>query len=391
MFHQKEIESLDYSRDKDDSDESSSVDPDKRLEALREFIDLLRDIAQAQLDSCLYTTCFIGVKRCFLRRKLKSFNLFDARVGVGVVNYPPFMSMKFKSYRIIQQNVELEIYGRITADDSGWKIIMTDELNQARLPLFAGILDISGHFENEIIDMFTTCDTGAIEQLSVYVALGKNSMLTWIWKRCWVSKGLLRWRHLLLAYILHFWPKQTKAGRMQNNEPITDNASVSEIYLSVIMKTSRNKTSRNITRQEGHINWMLNSQDPNPLSFFRHICPANRKRSMMQTFKRIGKRGYKKKRRLLFVVMYVNTNLNLHGEINKLVSIKSIRISICGRKTFTISAKCNLLGIFKIERHSPCLDNAIFLISSRVRFTLPAQCGHHVPQFLILRSGAYHV
>ncbi|PKK61514.1 hypothetical protein RhiirC2_207847 [Rhizophagus irregularis] len=43
---------------------------------------------------------------------------------------------------------------------------------------------------------------------------------------------------------------------------------------------------------------------------------------MMQTFKRIGKRGYKKKRRLLFVVMYVNTNLNLHGEINKLVSIK---------------------------------------------------------------------
>ncbi|PKC07532.1 hypothetical protein RhiirA5_418091, partial [Rhizophagus irregularis] len=66
-------------------------------------------------------------------------------------------------------------------------------------------------------------------QLRVYVALGKNSMLTWIWKRCWVSKGLLRWRHLLLAYILHFWPKQTKAGRMQNNEPITDNASVSEM------------------------------------------------------------------------------------------------------------------------------------------------------------------
>uniref|UniRef100_U9T111 Uncharacterized protein n=1 Tax=Rhizophagus irregularis (strain DAOM 181602 / DAOM 197198 / MUCL 43194) TaxID=747089 RepID=U9T111_RHIID len=192
----------------------------KRILTPKTSVDLLRDIAQAQLDSCLYTTCFIGVK------------LFDARVGVGVVNYPPFMSMKFKSYRIIQQNVELEIYGRITADDSGWKmlpVIMTDELNQARLPLFAGILDISGHFENEIIDMFTTCDTGAIEQLSVYVALGKNSMLTWIWKRCWVSKGLLRWRHLLLAYILHFWPKQTKAGRMQNNEPITDNASVSEM------------------------------------------------------------------------------------------------------------------------------------------------------------------
>ncbi|UZO18119.1 uncharacterized protein OCT59_009439 [Rhizophagus irregularis] len=108
---------------------------------------------------------------------------------------------------------------------------------------------------------------------------------------------------------------------------------------------------------------MLNSQDPNPLSFFRHICPANRvraidkyrnKRSMMQTFKRIGKRGYKKKRRLLFVVMYVNTNLNLHGEINKLVSIKSIRISICGRKTFTISAKCNLLGIFKSKTSITC-------------------------------------
>ncbi|PKC07533.1 hypothetical protein RhiirA5_359070 [Rhizophagus irregularis] len=46
------------------------------------------------------------------------------------------------------------------------------------------------------------------------------------------------------------------------------------------MKTSRNKTSRNITRQEGHINWMLNSQDPNPLSFFRHICPANRVRAI---------------------------------------------------------------------------------------------------------------
>ncbi|CAB4480443.1 unnamed protein product [Rhizophagus irregularis] len=46
------------------------------------------------------------------------------------------------------------------------------------------------------------------------------------------------------------------------------------------MKTSRNKTSRNITRQEGHINWMLNSQDPNPLSFFRHICPAHRKETV---------------------------------------------------------------------------------------------------------------
>ncbi|UZO18118.1 uncharacterized protein OCT59_009438 [Rhizophagus irregularis] len=174
----------------------------KRILTPKTSVDLLRDIAQAQLDSCLYTTCFIGVKRCFLRRKLKSFNLFDARVGVGVVNYPPFMSMKFKSYRIIQQNVELEIYGRITADDSGWKSLF--------------------------MILKTACDTGAIEQLSVYVALGKNSMLTWIWKRCWVSKGLLRWRHLLLAYILHFWPKQTKAGRMQNNEPITDNASVSE-------------------------------------------------------------------------------------------------------------------------------------------------------------------
>ncbi|CAB4383447.1 unnamed protein product [Rhizophagus irregularis] len=74
-------------------------------------------------------------------------------------------------YKIIQQNVELEIYGRITADDSGWKIlfiifktglldildtkkgyqlyIMTDELNQ--IPIAA-------------------CDTGAIEQLSI--ALG---------------------------------------------------------------------------------------------------------------------------------------------------------------------------------------------------------------------------
>ncbi|CAG8624000.1 15159_t:CDS:2 [Rhizophagus irregularis] len=248
----------------------------KRILTPKTSVDLLRDIAQAQLDSCLYTTCFIGVK-LNVRNQVMGYDdnprtiqsttkdyiweipikdflaasdeLFDARVGVGVVNYPPFMSMKFKSYRIIQQNVELEIYGRITADDSGWKmlpVIMTDELNQARLPLFAGILDISECllfygsqiyqklvlFQNGLNGLkilIAACDTGAIEQLSVYVALGKNSMLTWIWKRCWVSKGLLRWRHLLLAYILHFWPKQTKAGRMQNNEPITDNASVSEM------------------------------------------------------------------------------------------------------------------------------------------------------------------
>ncbi|POG81993.1 hypothetical protein GLOIN_2v1501668 [Rhizophagus irregularis DAOM 181602=DAOM 197198] len=34
----------------------------KRILTPKTSVDLLRDIAQAQLDSCLYTTCFIGVK-----------------------------------------------------------------------------------------------------------------------------------------------------------------------------------------------------------------------------------------------------------------------------------------------------------------------------------------
>jgi hypothetical protein len=73
-------------------------------------------------------------------------------------------------------------------------------------------------FQNGLKILIAACDTSAIEQLSV--ALGKNSMLMWIWKRCWVSKGLLRWRHLLLAYIFTFLAKTNKGGTYANNEPI---------------------------------------------------------------------------------------------------------------------------------------------------------------------------
>ncbi|CAG8641636.1 1775_t:CDS:10 [Paraglomus brasilianum] len=40
------------------------------------------------------------------------------------------------------------------------------------------------------------------------------------------------------------------------------------------------KSSRNITQQEGHINWMLSCLDPSPLAFFRYICPAHRVRAI---------------------------------------------------------------------------------------------------------------
>ncbi|CAB4383452.1 unnamed protein product [Rhizophagus irregularis] len=104
----------------------------------------------------------------------------------------------------MQQNVELEIYGRITADDSGRKISFM---------ILKRIL-------------IAACDKGAIEQLSVYVALGKNSMLTWIWKRCWVSKGLLRWRHFVAGLYFTFLAKTNKGGTYAKQRT---NKSVSEI------------------------------------------------------------------------------------------------------------------------------------------------------------------
>ncbi|CAB4434741.1 unnamed protein product [Rhizophagus irregularis] len=90
----EEMGGLDYSEDKSDSDKSSSVDPqnlDKGLEALRSTVNhsvemslkriltpktsvyLLRDIVQAQSDSCPYTICFIGVTVLVnvLQRELK--------------------------------------------------------------------------------------------------------------------------------------------------------------------------------------------------------------------------------------------------------------------------------------------------------------------------------
>ncbi|RUS26635.1 hypothetical protein BC938DRAFT_470505 [Jimgerdemannia flammicorona] len=39
----------------------------------------------------------------------------------------------------------------------------------------------------------------------------------------------------------------------------------------------RKQTSlRGVTRQEGHINWMLSSPDPTPIAFFRYISPTHR-------------------------------------------------------------------------------------------------------------------
>ncbi|PKK61513.1 hypothetical protein RhiirC2_856211 [Rhizophagus irregularis] len=144
----------------------------------------------------------------------------------------------------MQQNVELEIYGRITADDSGRKISFMI-LKRARLPLFAGILDISECllfygsqiyqklvlFQNGLNGLkilIAACDKGAIEQLSVYVALGKNSMLTWIWKRCWVSKGLLRWRHFVAGLYFTFLAKTNKGGTYAKQRT---NKSVSEMNI----------------------------------------------------------------------------------------------------------------------------------------------------------------
>jgi len=40
----------------------------------------------------------------------------------------------------------------------------------------------------------------------------------------------------------------------------------------------------------------------------------------------------------------------------------------------------SLIFLYSIERHSPCLDNAICFASSRVNFILPAQNGHHVSE-----------
>nr|CAG8666331.1 3735_t:CDS:10 [Entrophospora candida] len=109
------------------------------------------------------------------------------------------------------------------------------------------------------------------------------------------------------------------------------------------------KSTRNITQQEGHNNWMLNCLDPSPLEFFRYICPVHRVRAIEKYHKvldlalsetddpKLKNKLQKKKETLdeekiqrdwerwmqektaIFIRRNVrNTNLNLHKEINTL-------------------------------------------------------------------------
>ncbi|PKY38680.1 hypothetical protein RhiirA4_336690 [Rhizophagus irregularis] len=86
-------------------------------------------------------------------------------------------------------------------------------------------------FQNGLKILIAACDTGAIEQLRVYVALGKNSMLTWIWKDAGLAKDCY-------GGDICCWPifsKINKGGTSYAKQR-TNNASVSEISVNILNK-----------------------------------------------------------------------------------------------------------------------------------------------------------